>query len=131
MSLQEKYRPVLDLGQEFEVKDGYVKEDELTGKLKIGGTTKTQYEKDKMWDKIKEIGGDIPTDLVADIKVEVTDYYHKHVVQKGESLSKIAKHYLGDFMKYKEIFEANTDILKNPDMIHPGQELKIPFAKES
>lgn len=128
MSLQQKYQPVLDLGQEFEVADGYVKEDPMSGKLKIGGTAKTQYQKDKMWDKIKEIGGDVPADLVADIKVEVTDYYHKHVVQSGESLSKIAKHYLGDYMKYTAIFEANKDILSNPDVIHPGQELKIPFA---
>lgn len=128
MSLQEKYRPVLDLGEKFEVKEGYVKEDPASGKLKIGGIAKTQYEKDKMWDKIKEIGGDVPTDLVADIKVETTDYYHKHTVKSGESLSKIAKHYYGDFKKYQQIFEANTDILKNPDMIHPGQELKIPFA---
>lgn len=128
MSLQEKYRPVLDLGQELEVADGYVKEDGLTNTLKIGGTTKTQYQKDQMWNKIKEIGGDSPVDLVADIKVEVTDYYHKHVVQSGESLSKIAKHYLGDYMKYTAIFEANKDILDNPDTIHPGQELTIPFA---
>jgi len=29
-------------------------------------------------------------------------------------------------MKYMEIFNANKDILKNPDMIHPGQKLRIP-----
>ncbi|NQX78923.1 LysM peptidoglycan-binding domain-containing protein, partial [Gilvibacter sp.] len=40
--------------------------------------------------------------------------------------SKIAKHYYKDPMKYQAIFEANTDILKNPDLIHPGQELVIP-----
>ncbi len=126
MSLKDKYQPVLDLGQEFEVKDGYV--EELDGLLKIGGVAKTQYQKDLMWDKIKEIGGDPPSDLQADIKVEITDYYHKHTVQKGESLSKIAKHYYGDPMKYKDIFEANTNILKDPNMIYPDQELVIPFA---
>ncbi len=126
MSLQDKYRPVLELGKKFEVKDGYV--EELDGLLKIGGVAKTQYHKDLMWDKIKEIGGDPPSDLMADIKVEITDYYHKHTVQKGESLSKIAKHYYGDAMKYKTIFEANTDQLKDPNMIHPDQELVIPFA---
>jgi len=126
MSLKEKYQPVLDLGKKFEVKDGFV--EELDGRLKIGGVAKTQYHKDLMWDKIKEIGGERPSDLMADIKVEVTDYYHKHTVQKGESLSKIAKHYYGDPMKYKDIFEANTDKLKDPNLIYPDQELIIPFA---
>jgi len=127
MALQEKYKPVLDLGLEFGVKDGSV--EEVDGILKIKGTAHTQYQKDKMWDKIKEIAGsDSPSDLVASIGVEVTDYYHKHTVQKGETLGKIAKHYFADAMKYKQIFEANTDKLKNPDMIHPDQELVIPFA---
>lgn len=106
--------------------DSYVKEED--GKLKIGGTTKTQYEKNVIWDKIKELnGGNMPTDLSADIKVDVTDYYHKHTVEKGESLSKIAKHYYKDPMKYMLIFNANTDVLKDPDMIHPGDVLTIPF----
>lgn len=126
MSLHDKYKAVLELGQEFQVKDGYVKEED--GKLKIGGMTQTQYHKDKMWDAIKEANmGAMPTDLSADIKVEATDYYHKHIVEKGESLSKIAKHYYKDPMKYMMIFNANTSILKDPDMIQPGQELVIPF----
>jgi len=47
-------------------------------------------------------------------------------VKSGESLSKIAKQYYNDPMKYKEIFSANTDQLKNPDLIQPGQVLTIP-----
>ncbi len=124
MSLQDKYRAVLQLGEKFGVKDGYVKEEE--GVLKIGGTAQTQYEKNKMWDKIKEIGGEKPADLKADIKVAVTDYYHKHMVQSGESLSKIAKHYYDDASKYMAIFNANKNQLKDPDLIKPGQELIIP-----
>ena len=125
MSLKAKYQSVLDLGEKLHVKDGYV--EEMDGKLKIGGTTQTAYEKNLMWDKIKEIGGDNPSDLQADIKVETEDYFHKHTVKGGDSLSKIAKQYYGDAGKYMHIFNANTDQLKNPDMIHPGQELTIPF----
>jgi nucleoid-associated protein YgaU len=124
--LQDKYRSVLDLGEKLEVADGYVNEEE--GVLKIGGTAKTQYHKNLMWDKIKEIGGEQPADLVADIKVAETAFYHKHTVEKGDTLGKIAKKYYGDPMKYKEIFEANTDKLKNPDLIYPGQELTLPFV---
>jgi len=49
-----------------------------------------------------------------------------YTVKSGDSLSKIAKAYYGDPMKYKEIFAANTDILDDPNKIYPGQELKIP-----
>lgn len=49
-----------------------------------------------------------------------------YTVKSGDSLSKIAKSFYGDPMKYKEIFAANQDILKDPNKIFPGQELKIP-----
>lgn len=47
-------------------------------------------------------------------------------VQKGDSLSKIAKREFGDAKKWHAIFEANRDKIKDPDMIHPGQVLSIP-----
>jgi nucleoid-associated protein YgaU len=49
-----------------------------------------------------------------------------YVVQKGDSLSKIAKHEYGNANEWRKIFEANRDIIKDPDLIHPGQTLKIP-----
>jgi nucleoid-associated protein YgaU len=47
-------------------------------------------------------------------------------VKPGDSLSKIAKAEYGDAQAYMRIFEANRDILSNPNLIHPGQKLKIP-----
>ena len=88
--------------------------------------TKTQYEKNLLWDKIKEIGGEKPSDIKANITVEDDSVYHRHTVKSGESLSKIAKHYYGDPMKYTKIFDANTNILKDPNVIHPDQVLVIP-----
>lgn len=122
--LQSKYQSLLELGESLNVQDGDVQEHE--GVLKVKGTTQTPYEKQLLWDKIKEIGGDAPQDLEADITVADASIYHKHTVAKGESLSLIAKQYYKDPMKYKAIFEANIDILKNPDVIQPGQELIIP-----
>ena len=122
--VKQKYQSVLELGEQLNIKDGDVKVNGDT--LEIRGTAATQYEKDLLWDEIKKVGGQNPDDLMADIKVENTSVYAHHTVKSGESLSLIAKHYYGDPMKYKQIFEANTDILKNPDLIHPGQELKIP-----
>jgi len=47
-------------------------------------------------------------------------------VKSGDSLSKIAKREYGDANAWNRIFEANKDILKDPDKIYPGQKLKIP-----
>ena len=52
-----------------------------------------------------------------------------YVVKSGDSLSKIAKSEYGDAGAWKAIFEANKDQIKNPDLIHPGQKLKIPPKK--
>lgn len=122
--VKSKYQPVLDLGLELNVQNGDVQEE--NGILKIKGTTKTQYEKNLLWDKIKEIGGDNPADIKADLKVEDTSVYHRHTVKSGETLGKIAKQYYGDASKYQKIFAANTDKLKDPNLIYPNQELVIP-----
>ncbi len=49
-----------------------------------------------------------------------------HTVVSGDSLSKIAKEVYGDAMKYPLIFEANKPMLKSPELIYPGQVLRIP-----
>lgn len=49
-----------------------------------------------------------------------------YVVQGGDSLSKISKKFYGDANKWKQIFEANRDVVKNPDLIQPGWRLRIP-----
>ena len=54
-----------------------------------------------------------------------TEYY---TVKSGDSLSKIAKERYGDAMQWRKIYEANTDQIKNPDLIQPGWKLKIPKA---
>ena len=127
MSLQDKYRSVLNMGEKFNATDGYV--EEADGVLRVGGTVEYLREKDLMWDEIKRIGGENPNDIEADIKVRNHSIYAKHTVDKGESLSLIAKDYLGDVMAYKAIFAANSDTLDDPNKIFPGQELVIPFPE--
>jgi nucleoid-associated protein YgaU len=58
----------------------------------------------------------------ADEDAPVTSY----TVQPGDSLWKIAEAHYGNGTKYQAIFEANRDILDNPDLIRPGQVLKLP-----
>jgi len=49
-----------------------------------------------------------------------------HTVKSGDSLSAIAKKYLGDANRYPEIFKANQPMLTDPNKIYPGQVLRIP-----
>jgi nucleoid-associated protein YgaU len=55
---------------------------------------------------------------------EKVEYY---IIVKGDTLSKIAKQYYGDANKYPRIFEANREVIKNPDLIFPGQKIRIPL----
>lgn len=51
------------------------------------------------------------------------DYY---VIQSGDTLSGIAKNYYGNAMDYPKIFEANREVIKDPDLIFPGQKIRVP-----
>ena len=53
-----------------------------------------------------------------------------HTVAKGDTLSAIAKQYLGNANAWRQIFDANRDVLDYPDRIHPGQVLKIPARND-
>lgn len=51
-----------------------------------------------------------------------------YTVLKGDTLSKIAKDHYGNANKWRKIYEANQNIIKDPDKIFPGQKLNIPDA---
>lgn len=54
-----------------------------------------------------------------------------YTVNKGDTLSKIAKEFYGSANRWHEIFDANRDQISNPDLIQPGQVLKIPTGAKS
>ena len=130
MSLRDKYNHAIQTAK------GHMEgsADERDGKLYFHGTVKTQEEANRIWDAIKTVP-DWRNDIVGDIKVSggaatpapaagTTTY----TVKPGDTLSKIAKEHLGDANAYTAIFEANRDQLKDPNLIKPGQVLKIPAA---
>lgn len=51
-----------------------------------------------------------------------------YTIKKGDSLSAIAKHYYGNAMEYPRIFDANREVIKDPDLIYPGQKIRIPLG---
>jgi nucleoid-associated protein YgaU len=49
-----------------------------------------------------------------------------YVIKRGDTLWAIAKHYLGSGFLYSSIFQDNREVIKNPDLILPKQEVKMP-----
>ena len=125
--------------------------EEHNGKLEFKGTVATETEKNDIWNAIKTI----PTwrdEINADIRVTggpssvaptappptasparstpaatATAVAPKtYTVKSGDTLSKIAKEHLGNAADYMKIFELNTDQLSDPNLIKPGQVLRLP-----
>ena len=105
--------------------------EERDGKLHWKGTVATEAQKNEIWMAIKTI----PTwqdDVVADIQVTggpapaEAPAAKTYTVQPGDTLSQIAKATLGDANAYMKIFDLNKDQLSSPDVIKPGQVLRLP-----
>lgn len=67
----------------------------------------------------------VAADLKAPAAQAKVEYY---VVEKGDSLSAIAQKYYGKANDYPRIFEANREVIKDPDLIYVGQKIRIPLA---
>jgi len=104
-----------DLGVEFN--DGVVQ---------VSGSTSTQEERERVILAMGNIEGVEQVDDYMDVESTEPPIENFYTVQRGDTLSKIAKQYYGNAMKYMVIFEANTPMLKDPDKIYPGQVLSIP-----
>ena len=129
MALREKYNHAIQTAKNFHMQGGA---EERDGKLHFKGTVPTQEEANKIWDAIKTIPS-WQQEVVADIRATGGGAQHQpaqaersYTVKSGDTLSKIAKETLGDANAYMEIFNANKDVLSDPDKIKPGQVLKIP-----
>lgn len=132
MSLREKYDKAIQVAKGFRM-DGAA--EEQNGKLHFKGTVQSEDQKNQIWDALKTVPS-WQSDVVADIQVKPSAAAAAparegaqgatYTVQSGDTLSKIAKAQLGDANAYMAIFDANRDQLDDPDMIKPGQVLKIP-----
>lgn len=118
----------MDFGKELsdlglKVEDAKI--DFKDGVVEISGKVKTQEEREKVVLALGNVDG--VRQVIDSLEVESDDAEAEfYTVKPGDSLSKIAKSYYGNAMKYTEIFEANKPMLTDPNKIYPGQVLRIP-----
>ena len=126
MSLQEKYQGILELANQNGTTYNL---SEADGVLHIDGNAPSEEAKQQLWDKYNEIdpdykSGDLMLNITVGAGAAAGGGGHTYTVEAGDNLSKIGEKY---GITWQQIFEANKDIISDPDMIHPGQELKIPI----
>jgi nucleoid-associated protein YgaU len=123
--LKQKYAAVLNLINQQGVKLAHVHiQDE---KLYIEGAAGSEAIKNRIWDQVKLVDpsfGDITLNLSVD--PSLAPKQKTYTVAAGDSLSKISKEFYGNVNQYMKIFEANKNILSDPNAIKPGQQLVIP-----
>ena len=106
------------------------------GKVSLMGTAKSQAAKEKaalIAGNVKGVGAVDDDGLkVAGAAAGSTATAAKpsryYTIQSGDSLSKIAKEHYGDANAYNKIFDANREVIEDPDKIYPGQQIRIPAA---
>jgi len=121
MQIQNKYQELIRTAQSSGVSNLQVREQNNV--LYIDGNVPSESVKKQLWDIYNKIDPDYRSgDLVMNLQVTGGSAEEYEVV-KGDNLTKIGKKYgLG----WKEIYEANRNQIKDPDLIQPGWKLKIP-----
>jgi len=121
MALQDKYRELIDAARTGGTQNLQVREQDNV--LYIDGTVQSEASKKQLWDIYNRIDPDYRSaDVVMNLSL-AEGAEEEYEVKKGDSLSKIGGKY---GVSWKEIYEANRDLIKDPDLIQPGWKLKIP-----
>ena len=96
------------------------------GQVHLSGQALTPEQKEKAVliagnvEGVEKVNAD---DLQAPAQTVATQYY---IIQPGDTLSKIAQRFYGNASAYPKIFEANREVIEDPDKIYPGQKIRIP-----
>ena len=121
MALQDKYQSLVTAAQNAGATNLQVREQDNV--LYINGEVPSESVKKQLWDEYNRLDPDYRSgDLILNLNV-IGGGAEEYEVVSGDSLSKIGQRY---GIPWKEIYEANRDQIKNPDLIQPGWKLKIP-----
>jgi len=125
MALRAKYQQLIDTATQSEVTNLQVREQGNV--LYIDGNAPSEEVKQNLWDLYNKIDPDYRAgDLVLNVNVfgqTTSRASEEYEVVSGDSLSKIGAKY---GVSWKQIYEANKDLISDPDLIQPGWKLKIP-----
>jgi len=125
MALQNKYQSLINTAKTAGTTNLEVREQDNV--LYIDGQVPSESVKKQLWDEYNRLDPDYRSgDLVLNLNIAAGGAREEeYEVVSGDSLSKIGQRY---GVGWKEIYEANRDKIKDPDLIQPGWKLKIPKA---
>ncbi len=123
MALQNKYQSLINAAKTAGATNLEVREQDNV--LYIDGQVPSESVKKQLWDEYNRLDPDYRSgDLVLNLNT-APGAEQEYEVVSGDSLSKIGQRY---GVAWKDIYEANRDKIKDPDLIQPGWKLKIPKA---
>lgn len=102
-----------------------------SGKVSLNGSAESAEAMEKtvlIAGNVKGVSDVDASGIDAPTRTEDVQYY---TIESGDTLSKIAKEFLGNAMDYPKIFEANREVIKDPNLIYPGQKIRIPSPETS
>ena len=125
MALQNKYQSLINTAKTAGTTNLEIREQDNV--LYIDGQVPSESVKKQLWDEYNRLDPDYRSgDLVLNLNIAAGgSQEQEYEVVSGDSLSKIGQRY---GVGWKEIYEANRDKIKDPDLIQPGWKLKIPKA---
>lgn len=123
--LKQKYASVLNLISQSGVQLSHVHIQD--DKLYIEGAAGSEAIKNRIWDQVKVVNSSL-NDITLNLSVDpsLAPKQKTYTVAAGDSLSKIAKQFYGNANEYTKIFEANRNVLTDPNIVKVGQQLVIP-----
>ena len=123
MALENKYQPLIDSANAHGVSDLQIREQDSV--LYIDGVAPSEDVKTTLWEVYNQIDPDYAGgDLVLNIQVDQgNSAYDEYEVQSGDTLSKIGANY---GVPWRTIYEANSELIENPNLIQIGWKLKVP-----
>lgn len=103
------------------------------GKVSLGGQVDSQATKEKvvlLAGNVKGVESVNDDHLSVKPSAPPEPEFTFYTIVSGDSLSKIALKYYGNAQKWQTLFEANREVIQNPDLIYPGQVIRVPKNPE-